>query len=40
MAIIQVPNLTVRLAAEMMLNEVSMFEEAACRVTVEMATVH
>jgi len=40
MAIIQVPNLTVRLACELMLNEVSMFEEAACRVTVEMATVH
>ena len=40
LAIIQVPNYTVRLAAELMLNEVSMFEEAACRVTVEMATVH
>jgi len=40
MATIQVPNTTVRLACELMLNEVSMFEEAACRVTVEMATVH
>jgi hypothetical protein len=40
MATIQVPNTMVRLAAEMMLNELSMYDEAACRVTVEQATVH
>ena len=40
MATIQVPNSTVYLAAEMLLNELSMFDEAACRVTVEKATVH
>ena len=40
MATIQVPNTTVRLACELMLNEVSKFEETECRVTAEMATVH
>ena len=40
MATIQVPNSTVYLAAEMLLNELSMFDEAACRVTVKKATVH
>jgi hypothetical protein len=40
MATIQVPNTMVRLAAEMMLNELSMYDEAACRVNVEQATVH
>jgi len=40
MATIQVPNTMVYLAAEMLLNELSMFDEAACRVTVEKATVH
>ena len=41
MATIQVPNTMVYLGQrEMLLNELSMFDEAACRVTVEKATVH
>ena len=40
MATIEVPNSMVYLAAEMLLNELSMFDEAACRVTVKKATVH
>lgn len=40
MATISVPNTLVRLAAEMMLNEISMYDEAACRVEVAQATVH
>ena len=40
MATISVPNTMVRLAAEMMLNEISMYDEAACRVEVAQATVH
>ena len=40
LAIIQVHRYTVRLAAQLMWNEVTMFDEGACRVTVEMATVH
>ena len=40
LATISVPNTMVRLAAEMMLNEISMYDEAACRVEVAQATVH
>ena len=37
---IQVPNVTTKLSADLTLNELSMIEEAATRIIVEIATVH
>jgi len=37
---IQVPNLATKLSADLTLNELSIMEEAATRVVVEIATVH
>lgn len=38
--IIQVPNIQTKLSADLTLNELSMFEEAATRILVEIVTVH
>ena len=40
MVTLQVPDNSTRLAGELLLNELSMMEEAACRVLIEQATVH
>tara|TARA_R100000951_G_scaffold69134_1_gene58238 strand:- start:398 stop:598 length:201 start_codon:yes stop_codon:yes gene_type:complete len=37
---IQVPSVTTKLSADLTLNELSMFEEAATRVIVQIVTVH
>ena len=38
--IIQVPNIQTKMSADLTLSELSMFEEAATRILVEIVTVH